>query len=68
MVVGDRSETLLEKNLRHIKELEKDIDGWKNELEYAKKDVNEQYEQFCKAMIEICQNTLDSLQSLSRIV
>ena len=37
MVVGKREETLQEKNLRHIKEMEEDIEGWKNELDFAKK-------------------------------
>lgn len=36
MVVGKRSETLKEKNRRHINEMEADIEGWKNELEFAK--------------------------------
>lgn len=62
MVVGKREETLQEKNLRHIKEMEEDIEGWKNELDFAKKREDKMYEKYCKMMIQICQNTIDELK------
>lgn len=63
MVVGDRQETMLEKNRRHIKEMKEDISGWTDELDYAKKKQDVKYEQFCCEMLEICKNTVEQLEN-----
>lgn len=62
VIVGERGETLQEKNIRHIKEMELDIEGWKNELDYSKKVANKMYEDYCLMMIAICENTISSLK------
>ena len=62
MVVGERSETLQEKNRRHINEMEADIESWKNELEFARKNADKMYEEYCVMMIEICKNTITNLK------
>lgn len=65
MVVGDKNETLEEKNSRHIKEMESDIKGWKYESEHAKKMLDNTYEKYCEIMIKICENTIRELQAFA---
>lgn len=65
MVVGHRDETLQEKNLRHMKEMEVDIEGWKKELEFAKKISDKMYENYCMIMIQICENTISRLEEFA---
>lgn len=63
MVIGQREEILIEKNKRHIEEMKEDIKGWKNELEYAKNKCDSEYEAYCVAMINICENTIAQLNN-----
>lgn len=63
MIIGQRDESVEDKNKRHIKEMEEDIEGWKGELEYAKKKCDKKYETYCVAMITICKNTIAELKN-----
>ena len=65
MIVGQRDETLEDKYLHHIKEMEIDIKGWKKELAFAKKKSDKIYECYCITMIKICKNTILSLADLT---
>lgn len=65
MVVGQRGESLQEKNLRHIKEMETDIEGWKRELDLAKEMSDKMYEDYCTIMIQICKNTIIYLEEFA---
>lgn len=62
MVIGQRGETVVEKNKCHIEEMKEDIKGWRNELEYAKNKCDGEYEVYCVAMINICENTIAQLK------
>lgn len=65
MVVGQRDETLQEKNFRHIKEMEADIEGWKRELDLAMEISDKVYEDYCTIMIQICENTIFRLKEFA---
>lgn len=65
MVVGQRDETLQEKNLRHIKEMKIDIEAWKNELNFARKKSDKTYEKYCITLIKICENTITNLEDFA---
>lgn len=67
MVVGNRTETIEEKNKRHIKEILQDISAWEKELEYAKNKSDKKYETYCEAILCICENTLNELKKISYI-
>jgi len=67
MVVGDRKETIEEKNKRHIKEISQDIIAWEKELEYAKNKRIRKYEVYCDAMLSVCENTLKELKKITYI-
>lgn len=62
MVVGERGESTVLKNQRHIKEMKDDIVGWNNELQYAEKTKDDCYKEYCNIMISICTNTLEQLE------
>lgn len=61
MTVGERGESIEEKRKRHIKESQDQIDGWKNELQYAISHKDIQYEKYCEFMIKVWENTLEKL-------
>lgn len=65
MVVGQRGETLQEKNFRHINEMKTDIEGWKRELDLAKEISDKVYEEYCTVMIQICTNTIICLEEFA---
>lgn len=65
MVVGQRNETVEEKTIRHIKEMETEIEGWKNELDFAKKKCNKIHEDYCITRIKICENTIIKLEEFA---
>lgn len=62
MIVGERHESIETKNKRHIQEMENDITEWNNELNYALDEQNEEYGDYCRTMISICNNTLSQLE------
>jgi hypothetical protein len=63
MIVGEHSEPIPEKIRRHIKEMQADIEGWRNESMYAVQHDNKEYEEYCRIMIDICNNTLTQLEN-----
>lgn len=65
MIVGERSETIEEKTIRHYEEIQNEYEGWKRELNYARKEKNNEYEDFCMLMIEICENTISNLRDFA---
>lgn len=65
MIVGERSETIEEKTIRHYEEINSELDGWKRELNYARNERNSEYEDFCILMIEICENTVLHLKEFA---
>ena len=65
MIIGQRNESVEEKNKRHIKEMVEEIEGWKNELDFAKKKCDENYKDYCITMIKICENTITSLEDFA---
>ena len=65
MVIGQREETVEAKNMRHIKEMKRDIDAWMYELEFARKKSDKIYEDYCTTMIKICENTVNSLEEFA---
>lgn len=62
MIAGTR-ESVIEKTQKHIHEAQETIDGWKNELEIAKRKKDEKYKRYCEVMIQIFEEELQRLQN-----
>ena len=62
MIIGIKGESFEEKKKSHIKECEEDKVGWQNELEYAIRENDLKYQQYCRGMITIMNNTLEHLK------
>ncbi len=67
MTVGERGESTIDKCIRHTQETEKEIEGWKNELNRAMEMNKENDIKYAKIMIAIHENTLDILKSIQEL-
>lgn len=63
MIIGNREESLEQKKERHIKETLEEKSGWENELEFAQKTGNSEYEEFCNMRIKIADFVLECLKT-----
>lgn len=67
MTIGERTEEPKAKRNRHINEMTEEKKGWERELDFAIKHKNSKYEEYCKLMIKIAENTLKDLKSFKAI-
>ena len=63
MVVGERTESLIEKRERHMGEMQKEFKAWSDELDFAKERKDAKYEAYCKMMLQICENTIRKIEN-----
>lgn len=67
MTIGERTEEIIDKRKRHISEMTAEREGWERELNFAIKHEDSKYEEYCKLMIEIAENTLRDLKNFKAI-
>ena len=64
MLIGNRSETVIEKTKRHLEEIIKAKEAGENELKYAEENSDEKYEKYCRFWINTINNTKRELEEL----